>query len=146
MGSYITVWLSNHKYVLNWPKTASQYHLQNSIFRCVRGPTAVTLVINHLISIKWPWVKLLELKRRVLHHTVAPWPQNQLELAKKTLSQNHPQNSTFRSVRGSDSWWIGNQLLHFHLMTLGKVIRAQEEVAASQSGSPTANTVVKTLF
>ena len=32
----------------------------------------------------------------------------------------------FRSVRGSDSGYIGNQLLYFHEMTLSKPISAQE--------------------
>ena len=101
-------------------------------------PTAGSLVTNHSIFNKWPWIKLLELKRGFLHHTQAPRPQIQPELAKKPR-QNHPQNSMFRSVRGSDSCYIGNQSLYFHSMTLSKDIRAQEGVPTSHTGSRTTN-------
>ena len=46
----------------------------------------------------------------------------------------------FGSVKGSDSCDTGNQPLYFHLMTLSKVIIAQEEVLTSQSSSATTNT------
>ena len=103
-------------------------------------PTAVTSVTNYFIFIERPWVNLSELKRGFLHHKMAPWPEMQVELTKKLLSQHHPQNSLFCSVRGSDSCYIGNQPFYFHWMTLSKGIRAQEGVPTSQSRSLTTNT------
>ena len=76
--------------------------------------TAVTSVTNHFIFMKWPWVKLIGLKRGFLNHKVTPRPQIRPELEKKTPSRNHLQNSTFSSVRGSDNCYIGNQPLFFH--------------------------------
>ena len=68
------------------------------------------------------------------------------KLAKNTPSQNHSENSTFRSAKGSDSCYIGYQPLYYDL-ALSKVIRgqegvptstrAQEGVLTSQSGSLT---------
>ena len=69
--------------------------------------TGVTLVINHSIFLKRAEVKLLGLKRGL-------------------YTQKHPQNRTFRPVRGSDSCYIVKQPLCFYYMTLSKVIRAQE--------------------
>ena len=37
-------------------------------------PTAATSATNHSIFVKWPWVKLLGLKRGFLCHKVAPQP------------------------------------------------------------------------
>ena len=59
------------------------------------------------------------------------------ELAKKLPCQNHSQNSTFCSVRGAHTCYISEQPLYFHLMTLRRVIKAQDGVPISQSGSPT---------
>ena len=58
-------------------------------------------------------------------------------MAKKR--QNHPQHSTFHSVRGSDSCYISNQPLYFHKITLNKVFSAQEGAPTAQSGSSTTN-------
>ena len=105
--------------------------------------TAVTSVTNHSFFIIWPYIrKLLGLKSGFLLRKVAPRPQIWPELAKKTLSQNHSQNSILRSVRGSHSCHIGNQPFYFHWMTLTKVTRAEEEIPTSQSGSATTNTYV----
>ena len=46
-------------------------------------------------------------------HKVAPNHKYSLNWGEKKLSQNHPQNSTVRSVSGYDSCYIGNQLLYF---------------------------------
>ena len=75
---------------------------------------AVTLVANHSVFVKWPWVKLLELKRGFLHHKVASRPQKWPGLAKNTLSHSDPQNRTFGSVKGYDRWYIGSKALSFH--------------------------------
>ena len=132
---------SANKYVLNWPKTPPAKITPKIAHSALPGdPIAVTSVTNHSIFIKWPWVKLLELKRGFLHFKVAPRPQKWLGLDKNTPGHNHPQNSTFGSVKVSESCQIGNQPLYFYLMTLNIVIRAQEEVPTSQSGSATTNT------
>ena len=88
---------------------APRPHIRPEIARSALSvhPTVVTLATNHSIFPKWPWVKLLGLKRRFLHHKVAPRPQRCLELGKETPRQKHPENSTFRSVRGSDICYIG---------------------------------------
>ena len=79
-----------------------------------RDLTAVTSATNHFIFIKWPYVsKVIRAKRGFSHHKVAPRSQIRPELAKITVSQNHPQNSMFCSARGSNSWCIGYQQLHF---------------------------------
>ena len=90
------------------------------------NPTAVTSVTNHSSCLTWPWINLLELRRGFLHHKVFPRPQIRPEFAKTTLRQNHLQNSTFRSVRGSNGCYMGNQPLYFDEMTLSKPIRAQD--------------------
>ena len=77
-------------------------------------PIAGESVTNHFIFIRWPLVKILQLKRGFLHHKVAPGPQIWPELAKNKPSQNHLQNSTSGSVKGSDSCHMGNQPLYFH--------------------------------
>ena len=59
---------------------------------------------------------------------MAPRSQKRPELANITPNQNHSQNSSFGSIRRSDSHQIGNQPLYFHKMTLRKGIRAQEGV------------------
>ena len=81
-------------------------------------------------------MKLLGLKRRILHHKVAQQPQICPELAQKLPEQNHPQNGTFRSARGSDGCYIGYQPLCFHSMTLSKVFRAQEGVPTYTTKCP----------
>ena len=121
-------------------KTFSQNHPQIACFALSGDPTAVKLVTNHYIFIKWPQVKLSGRKRGVLHHKVAPRPQTRPESGKKLSSQIHPQNSTFRIVRGSDSCYIGYQPFYFHEMVLSKVVRAQEGFPTLQSGSVTTNT------
>ena len=77
-------------------------------------PIAVTSAANNFVFIKWPWVKLSELKRGFLHHKVAPRPRKWPELVKNTPSQNPPQNSTFGSVKASDRCQMDNQPLYFH--------------------------------
>ena len=49
-----------------------------------------------------------------LHHKVAAQPQIWPEFPEYTPSQNPPQNSTFGSVKESDSCRIGNQTVYFH--------------------------------
>ena len=58
-------------------------------------------------------------------------------IGKETAPPKSPPKSMFRSVRATDSWYIGKQPLCVHQMTLSKVTRAQEGGSASQSGSPT---------
>ena len=56
------------------------------------------------------------------------------------LTKKHPKsppNSTSCSVRGLERCYIGNQPLWLYQMVLSKVIRAQDGVLTSQSGSPT---------
>ena len=66
--------------------------------------------------------------------------KNDLDWPKIRPATITSQNSTFGSVKGFDGCDIGNQPFYFHLMTLSKLIRAQEEVPTSQSGSATTNT------
>ena len=75
-----------------------------------------------------------------LHHKVIRDHKNNLDWPKTLPATTIPQNSTFGSIKGSHSCDIGRQPLYFHLMTLIKVIRAQEEVPTPQSGSATTNT------
>ena len=119
------MWLPDHENDLDWTKTCPAI-ITPKLARSAlsRDPTAVTSATNHSIFTKWPWVTLLELKRRFLHHKVALRPHKWPELAKNT--QNHPKNTRFCSVRGSDSCYIGNQPLYFHQMTLSQLIRALE--------------------
>ena len=131
-------------------KTPSQNHSQNSTFRSVRGSNSCYIgnqpLCFHYITLgkvitaqdAVP-VKILELKRGFIHHKVVPRPQKRPRLVKNMRSQNHLQNSMFGSVRGSGSC-IGYQPHYYHQMTLSDVIRNQEGVPASQSGSPNANT------
>ena len=98
-------------------------------------PTSVTSVTNHSILIESPQVKILGLKRGFIHHKAASWPQIHPESVKKTPRQNHIQNSTFYSVRGSDSYYIDNQWLYIiHQINLSKLIRVQEGFFTSQNG------------
>ena len=99
-------------------------------------PTAVTSITKHSIFIKFTQVKLSGLKRGFLHHKVAPRPQSPPELSKTMPSKTHPQNSTFRSVRGSASCYIGYQPLYYDL-ALSKVIRGQEGVPTSTRAEQT---------
>ena len=54
----------------------------------------------------------------------------------KTPSHNHIPNSMFCSVRGSDSFYIGNQPLYFHETTPSKLIRDQEGVPTTPKIAP----------
>ena len=111
--SYITKLFPDHTNGLNRPKTPK---ITPKIARSALSgvSTAVTLVTNHSIFIKRPYVKLLELK------TGVPTPQSGSPTTKMTLigqntpSHKHRQNSMIGSVMGSDSCDIGNQALWFH--------------------------------
>ena len=94
--------------------TSSQNHPQHSTFHSVRGSDSCYIGNQPFYFIKQTWVNLFGLYRWFLHHKVATRPQIRPELAKKTPSQNHIQNRTFRSLRGSDSCYIGNQPLYCH--------------------------------
>ena len=84
------------KWCLNFPNKCSAKITPEKACSALSGdPTAVTSVTNHPSFIRWPKVKFSELKRRFLHHKVAPWPQLRPEKATKTPSQNHPQIACF---------------------------------------------------
>ena len=77
-------------------------------------PIAVTSFTNHSIFIKWPYVKFLVIKRGFLHPKATHRPQIRPELSKKPPIHNHPENSMFRPVRGSDSCYVHWYLInHF---------------------------------
>ena len=89
--SYNTKWLSNHKYVLNWPKTRPARNTSKIARSALSGDlTAVASVTNHSFFINCPSVELLGLKRRFQNRKVAASPQIWPELTKITPSQNHP--------------------------------------------------------
>ena len=54
--------------------------------------TGATSANNHSIFKKWFWVKLLGLKRGILHHKMAPRPQKHLNWPKNT--KHYLQNTT----------------------------------------------------
>ena len=115
----------HHKMTLRpqlWPQlaknTSSQNNAKKITFRSVRGPDRcqigkrplcfqqVTLSKIIRLTNNWP-----EMTQQVLH-----WRKitQKIELANKNPSQNHPQNSTFRSVKGPDDCYIRNQPLYFY--------------------------------
>ena len=116
-------------------------------------PTGATLATKHSFFQNRSRVKLLGTKRGIIHHKVAPRPQKQPELKKNAQNItkwlpdhrsglnlhffNHLLFSMFRSVKGHDMCFIGNQPLCFYLMGINKVIRDQEGIPTSQSGSLT---------
>ena len=86
--------------------------LGRATWSATRPATRSTMMPGRLPG--WLPGRLRQIDRQTDRWKVAERPQMCPKLAKNTPSQNDPQNSTFRSARGSDSCYIGYQQLHFH--------------------------------
>ena len=135
--SKITKWLPDHNNSLKWPENV-QNHPQNVTFHSVRRPNRCYIVNQPLFFNKWHYGKLLGLERGLLHHKVPPPTTKAAWIGERTSKITSKMS---RSAPSGDptGCYISNQPLYFQEMTLSKVIRAQEGVPTSQSGSPITN-------
>ena len=81
-NSYTTEWLPDHNSGLNWPKNV-QNHLKNVTVHSGRGPDSYFIGNQPLCFREMTLSKLLELRRGLPDHKVAPRQQKRPESAKK---------------------------------------------------------------
>ena len=128
-----------------WPRKCESPsgRLQRKIAHSVLpgDPKAVTLVTDHSISIKWPRVKLLELKRGFLHHTVAQRPKICPQSTKNKLSAKMIPKIVCSALSGNSTGvTLAANQWPFIKWPWVKFLRAQEGVPTPQRGSPATKT------